>query len=245
MDAYQTQFFKYWLVNFVSFLLALTPVVIAIVWAILRRVRRQPRLSARWISVAVVAGIVEFAVLLATFRDGIAFSYGGLVLIAAPVYAAIAGAATYALIAYMQRHRDPQAAPLRVPLLLPLLVFAMNVAGVGRLAAHEAPGRIAECADAEVLWELAERVDLLEASQLRAALRLAQNAETPAAVLDRLSHHEVLGVREAVARHPHTSAPTLRRLAHDDCFDVRAAAKLRSEPNLPVVTRTAPCLPTN
>jgi hypothetical protein len=246
MDDYYIEYFKYWLVNFVSFATVSIPPALALAMAAVERARGHPRASSRWGIVAMVMGLVQFAALFEIFRDGMPLADGELVYILVPIYTLAAGALTYYFVRRWQRGRSA-ASPMRLaPLLAALAVLALNVAGTAKLSARETPLLIAErSTNAEVLVELLECDGLFDGRQMQAAEALARNAHTPPKVLDALSRHSELRIREAVAHNPGVSAATLERLSSDDCPEVRGAVKYRDSPHVPIVTRTTQCRPTN
>jgi hypothetical protein len=246
MDDYHIEYFKYWLMNFVSFASLSIPPALALVMAVVDRARGNPRSCTRWAIAAIVMGLVQFAALFETFRDGMPLAYGGLIYIAVPVYTLVAGALAYFLLRWWQRRRAAAPTMRLAPLLVALGVLALNVAGTAKLSARETPLLIAErSTNAEVLSELLECPEIFDGRQMRAAEALARNAYTPAKALDALSRHSELRIREAVAHNPGVTAATLERLSSDDCPEVRGAVKYRDSPHVPIVTRTTQCRTTN
>jgi hypothetical protein len=194
------------------------------------------------------AGIVALLLLSGSLfgADLSSSSTAGLIFIFAPIYSAIALVIGFAMGAVAYRKSKAEATASGVSLTIspvsrnllwvPIAILSVLFFGIIKTSIQGNDLAVAERATGpETLqWEF-ERISKRTADPFGVPLFLAQNPNTPTAILDQLSKHEHLSVRTFVARHPNTSAKALASMSND-CDplirkEVQERLQLQSDPS--------------
>jgi hypothetical protein len=158
-----------------------------------------------------------------------------LIFLFAPIYSTAALAMVFGISAAVLRKsvtNEPISVPARRALMIPACMLAILVTGLVKISVQGNNLAVAERAsNPETLQSLFEQSRRGEVDTFGVPLFLAQNPNTPPAILVELAKHTHPAVRVQVAQHPMTPAEVVASLGNDCASFVRKAVEKRLGPN--------------
>lgn len=203
------------------------PSAIGLIAAVLRLRAGARAAYLQHLAASLAAGGVTLAMLWSSlFGDSLSkSSTAALILVVAPVYAAIAQGLVYFAVGALLRKAAPGRAislPARLALLLPLLMLAVLAFGLFRMSAKGNDSDFAEKAsDTATLQRLLEKSRTGEGDAFAIPFNLAQNPNAPPDMLTALATSEYATVRARVASNPATPPAVVELLRYDCASFVR------------------------
>ena len=240
MTAYWSDFTKILLPGLLWMSISAFPLALGTMFAVLHRwkSRTGPYLRNLWGSTA--AGVVAVGLLFGSLfgTDLSSSSTAGLIFLFAPIYSAVALGIGYGLgaFAYRQLAKREEASGEEPGISLisrhliwaPVAMLSILMFGIVKYSVQHNDLAVAERAsNPETLRWVYEKAAKGEADAFGVPLFLAQNPNTPASILERLSKHEHSSVRIFVARHPNTSLSVVTSMSNDCDPEIRKEARER------------------
>jgi hypothetical protein len=185
---------------------------------------------------SIAAGAVMLLLLWSSlFGDSLSkSSTAALILAIAPMYGAVAqGIAYFATMAILRKSpaQQPVSFLARVPMLVPVLMLAVLVAGLVKISMDGNDSDVAQKAsNPQTLQLLLEKSRTGQADDFAIPFNLAQNPNAPAGMLTELATSEHATIRAHVASNPNTPDPVVETLRYDCASFVRKEVVARLGP---------------